>query len=142
MVTTAVQKMIDYVTEECQAVDLEQNYIDMLNECYSFDSVGGPFKGMQPADVLKEVDPTAYRCGFADYEREDTYEIDAETYLISDVDAARDEYIETLENEISALEDDADETDEEGDPTEDAEDAQDQIEALQADIAECQRYTF
>ena len=43
------------------------SYDESLDDCYTFDEVGGPFKGMSPARVLSEVDPTAYRCGLNDY---------------------------------------------------------------------------
>lgn len=42
-------------------------YNEMLDDCFSFASVGGPFEHMSPARVLAEVDPTAYRCGFNDW---------------------------------------------------------------------------
>lgn len=53
---------VDTDNEETKA-----QYDDMLNELYNFREVGGPFEHMDPARVLEEVDPIAYRCGFVDW---------------------------------------------------------------------------
>lgn len=47
--------------------DGHTKYDALLDELYSFGSVGGPFAHMSPSEVLKEVDPTAYRCGYNDW---------------------------------------------------------------------------
>lgn len=60
-------KVVERVKDELSPVDVEQRFDDMLDECYSFDSVGGPFESMLPSRVLKECDETAYRCGVNDY---------------------------------------------------------------------------
>jgi hypothetical protein len=49
------------ITED-QAMDL---YEDMLNECYRRVEFGN--LSYAPSTVLREVDPTAFRCGFNDY---------------------------------------------------------------------------
>lgn len=41
-----------------------QLYRDMLDEVYGEINIGVTF---QPSAVLEEMDPTAFRCGFADY---------------------------------------------------------------------------
>ena len=107
------QRIIDRVNEELTAVDLEISFADMLNECYNFELVGGPFSSMTPADVLKEVDPIAFRCGASDHS--DNYEeIDGEYYDRDEVEAIRDEIDEEIEAEEAAEaedeEADADET--------------------------------
>ena len=105
------QRIIDRVREELTAVDWEISFADMLNECYTFESVGGPFSSMTPADVLKAVDPTAFRCGASDHS--DNYEeIDGEYYDRDEVKAIRDEIDEEIEAEeaAEAEEADADET--------------------------------
>lgn len=48
-------------------MDVEERFSDMLDECYSFKSVGGPFAHMLPSRVLRECDETAFRCGANDY---------------------------------------------------------------------------
>jgi hypothetical protein len=45
-----------------------EEYDEMLNECYGTVQVGG--LEYDTAEVLKAVDPVAYRCGFADYHSE------------------------------------------------------------------------
>lgn len=62
-----VREAIETALNNLRAFDLESAYDDMLNECCSFDSVGGPFEDMTPSRVLAEVDPIAYRCGMDDY---------------------------------------------------------------------------
>lgn len=100
-----MKDLITHVTDNCTPVDREELFDQSLDECYSFDDVGGPFTHMVPSQVLKEMDPTAYRCGVNDYmDGEETYEIEGDTYWIKDVEAARDEFIEELETELSGLE--------------------------------------
>lgn len=45
--------------------ELEALYDDMLNECYP-DCKIGPYE-YSTARALSEVDPIAYRCGYADW---------------------------------------------------------------------------
>ena len=60
-------KVTERVKDELSPVDVESRFADMLDECYSFDSVGGPFAHMSPSRVLRECDETSYRCGVNDY---------------------------------------------------------------------------
>lgn len=61
------QKQIDAIRESLTPVDVEQAYRDMLDEVFSFESVGRAFAHMSPADVLLSQDPIAYHCGRHDY---------------------------------------------------------------------------
>ena len=70
--------------------ELEQLYQDMLDDVYGdIDICGYEY----PASaVLQDVDPIAYRCGFADYTSllidDDTMiEIDGEYYWTQDIDS-------------------------------------------------------
>lgn len=85
-------------------VDLEARYDDMIDECYSFKDVGGPFAFMLPSTVLKECDPIAYRCGLSDWEGEEFTEFDNEYYDKCEFSDALDECIEEIESEIEELE--------------------------------------
>jgi hypothetical protein len=97
--------MLGHIVEECTAIDCEQVYDDMLDECYNLEEVGGPFAYMLPSRVLREIDPIAYRCGCTDYiDSLDTYEVDGQTYYIHDVTKAQEDYIDGLEAELSDLE--------------------------------------
>jgi len=82
------------VEEDLTPIDTEESYKDMLNECYSFESVGGIFADMEPARVLEEMDPTAYRCGKNDYEDsldETCEEINDQYYNREEVQDIRDD---------------------------------------------------
>lgn len=89
----------DRVREELKAVDVEDFYIDMLDDSYSFSSVGGPFKGLRPSHVLKAVDLIAYNVGMNDWLHSENLveEIDGKYYIVDDVQVIRDE-IEADEN--------------------------------------------
>ena len=68
MTKEQIEKEIEQrVIGELTPVDTEQAYNDMLDECYSFKSVGGIFACMEPHRVLEVMDPIAYRCGKNDY---------------------------------------------------------------------------
>ena len=100
------EKLIERVEGELDPVDTEQAYCDMLDDCFSFDSVGGIFATMQPSRVLKEVDPIAYRCGHNDYIDSECKcntieEINDDYYDADEVQAIRDEIEEEEENDLS-----------------------------------------
>jgi len=44
--------------------EYEDQYDDFLFEVYGYVNLGAEY---HPADVLREIDPTAYRCGLNDY---------------------------------------------------------------------------
>lgn len=90
----------EYINQELAAraaadldeINMDQAYDEALDECYSFADVGGPFTYMAPSKVLKECDPTAYRCGFSDFldtESERVEEIGECYYIRDDVEALR-----------------------------------------------------
>lgn len=100
-----MQDLIDHIKANCTPIDREARFDQMLDEVYDFKSVGGPFAHMVPSQVLKEMDPTAYRCGVNDHmDGEDTYEIDCETYDKREVEDARDEFVSDLANDLEAIE--------------------------------------
>ena len=58
------------VYDEHEYIDIEEATIEMLNDSYSFEKVGGPFAHMSAGDVLKDYDPCAFRqevCNYQDY---------------------------------------------------------------------------
>lgn len=64
-----------FIMDNCKDVPeskLYDRYDEMLNECNDIVRIGS--LEYMPADVLHEVDPTAYRCGFSDW-------LDAEGYV-------------------------------------------------------------
>lgn len=107
--TTTQHPIIDQleqrIADECGSVDLAQRYDDMLDECYSFKSVGGIFAHMSPSRVLKECDPVAYRCGMVDFEDgENLVEIGGSYYEQNDAENVRDAMVSELEDEVAELE--------------------------------------
>lgn len=98
-----IRKELDEAREGLENFEIdndahEDEYRDMLDECFSFKPVGGIFAGMSPARVLEQCDEVAYRCGLNDY--------------IDSLDKADDpayreieERIEELESELSDAED-------------------------------------
>lgn len=89
---------------EVDEVDTELLLDGMLDDCYDFSSVGGPFSCMSPSEVLKEVDPIAYNCALSEYidslSQEDEYEmVDGLLYLKEDIAEA----YEDLKEEAKAF---------------------------------------
>lgn len=105
---TRLQRLVDNFDPSER--DIEDAWDAMLDEHYSFGSVGGPFAGMSPSRVLKECSPTDYRCGLVDYQD----------------DLSRDGYPDMTDEEGMTLEEREDELEE----------AQDVVDDLEAQIAE------
>ena len=99
------------IAADCSPVDREAAFNEMLDECYSFADVGGPFASMAPSRVLLECDPVAHRCGVNDYaDGQPWVEVAGETYQQDDAEAVKQELAEELESQLAEIEDDADET--------------------------------
>jgi hypothetical protein len=102
---TIAETITARIIADCRPVDREARFDAMLDDCYSFESIGGPFAYMQPSAVLREMDPTAYRCGVNDMEdAEEWVEIEGEYYERADVEQAIEDAKTDLECEISDLE--------------------------------------
>jgi hypothetical protein len=99
------KEVIERVQAELDPIDIEELYDRMLDECYP------PFMGSYSTSmVLKEVDPTAYRCGMNDYadsiSRDACYEeIDEELYDADEVQSIRDEIQAEIDEEEEEDED-------------------------------------
>ena len=65
------------IADSCDIIDQEDVYDDFLDECYSFESVGGVFTYMNPSTVMAECDSVAYEQG------KDEYFGDSETFIFS-----------------------------------------------------------
>jgi predicted nucleic acid-binding Zn-ribbon protein len=94
----AKQKEIDNF--ELDVDDYVEQYEEMINETNETVKIGS--LEYEPAYVLKEVDPTAYRCGLNDY----VDSID-KTELTDYMDL--EEELEELENELTDLENELEE---------------------------------
>ena len=93
---------------ECDPDDLADQFDECLNEAGSIKVAGSTF---YPSQILKECDPTAYRCGlndFADsyFNKEETEEYQSLQSEIDDIQEEIDQLesgIEDLESEIEDL---------------------------------------
>jgi predicted nucleic acid-binding Zn-ribbon protein len=96
------QKQDELNNLEIDAEDYEDQYNDMLDECYP------ELFNMLPSDILRQCDPIAYRCGLVDY----VYSID-----IRDTNEYQEleQEIEDLEDELSDLEDELSDLEDEDD---------------------------
>ncbi len=140
----AIAAMLEHISQECSRVDTDELYDSMLDECFSFESVGGIFSCMSPSRVLRECDPVAYRCGKNDWldgERDNLVEIGGEYYRSDDVGKARGEFIDGLSDELDELQSktgDLDATDDE----QELEKLNDEIQRKESAIEACQDYAF
>jgi len=85
---------------ELDPSDYEEQYDDMLNECYD------ELFNILPSTILEKCDPIAYRCGLNDYVDSLDNE-DNEDYIVLT------EELEELNNELEELEDQINELEEE-----------------------------
>lgn len=96
----SLQSQIAEVKKEINNFDAsdyisESEYDDMLDECYDMVHIGN--LSYYPSQVLREVDPVAYRCGYNDYI--DSVELEE----IPEYQELQ-EQLEELENELEELE--------------------------------------
>lgn len=146
----ALRLITEKVRENHKPVHSEARYRDMLDECYDFSSVGGPFAHMSAARVLEEMDPTAYRCGKNDWmDGEDIREFDGDEWDGSDLDEAKEEVENALESEISDKEKEIEgiRSEPEDDANEESNSERisellDEIDELNAILAAVKAYTF
>jgi len=109
----------DYVFTE-DDID-EREYDDMLDEVYEEPNICGMY--YNPSYALKEVDPTAYRCGLADWRYEKYTEMrdelieQVEALEPGDDDYVNDYYVECFEERNDEDDDDDDEDDDEEEET-------------------------
>jgi hypothetical protein len=95
-----------HIADNCTPIDREAAFDAMLDDCYTFEKVGGPFACMSPSRVLRVCDPVAYRCGVNDYaDGEEWTEIGSETYETKATEIARTEFVGELESEADQLDD-------------------------------------
>lgn len=134
--TDLTQDMLQHVKDACTPIDREERFREMLRECYDFERVGGPFAHMDPAQVLEEFDPVAFRCGVNDYmDGEDTYEIEGETYESSEVDEAAEEYLDGLREDRDAAQAELDDAEDDDPDTS-------EVDRLTAIIDACESYEW
>ena len=74
------------IKEHCEAIDAEELFEEVLNECYGSVKVG--CCEWDAGHAMKELDPVAFRCGVSDYVSDDErfVEVDGEYYQVSDIE--------------------------------------------------------
>ncbi|MCP4708639.1 MAG: hypothetical protein GY869_08450 [Planctomycetes bacterium] len=82
------------IAQHCQPVDGAELFCDMLDECYPEVTVG--CCTFNPSEVMKELDPTAFRIGVGEYldslkEDMHLYEVNNDYYQVSDIEEMLDE---------------------------------------------------
>jgi peptidoglycan hydrolase CwlO-like protein len=133
-------KLLKQISDNLTSLDTEELYANMLDEVYPDCEIAG--MSFTTSRALKELDPTAFRCGEADYISElSLVEIGGDYYEQDAVEAERDALVEELESEVSDLEDEISDFDEDDDKEEIAE-CQTKISALTAEIEELQNLSF
>lgn len=127
------------IARDCVAIDREARFDEVMNESYSFASVGGPFAGLRPAEVLKKCDAVAYRTCVNDFaSREHWTEVDGEWYEARAVKGIADTFVSVLEGRISEI---GEAVEQMGDPLERIA-AEETLAELRAAIGEVRRHVF
>lgn len=139
----ATQSIIDRlnaeIASECQPFDREEAFREMIRQCYSFESVGGPFKWMDPAKILEDNDETAFRCGVNDHcDSLGLVEVGVESYEQHEVEAVKERLVESLESELEDL------TNQllEEEPGVDCADLEQQISIIKSDLETLEKHSF
>lgn len=150
---TIIQRLEAKIAEDYRPIDREERFDQMLDECYDFAKVGGPFAHMSPANVLKECDPTAYRCGVNDFaDGENWVEVAGDTYDRDDAEKAQAELVDELEGDIADIEAQIEELEAEDAENEMPEEGEtnaaeilgltSRLETMRGTLAELERYSF
>lgn len=142
-------KLLKQISDNLTPLDTEELYANMLDDCYGEVEIAG--MNFQTSRALKELDPTAFRCGEMDYiDSLSLVEIDGDYYEQDAVEAERDSLLTDLEMELSELEEDFLENEKdiknevisEDEGAAESEKLQVKIENLTAEIGEIREYTF
>ena len=142
-------KLLKQISDNLAPLDTEELYANMLDDCYGEVEIAG--MTFQTSRALKELDPTAFRCGLVDYiDSLSLVEIQGDYYEQDAVEQERDSLVDDLESELSDLEDELLENEKDIKNEVISEDAgqneseklQAQIDALTAEIEEIKDYCF
>ena len=97
-------KLKEIIIQNLERVNVDQQYDDLLDECYSSKSVGGVFAHMSPSRVLQECDSVAYRCGLNDYiDAQEYVEINGDYYDRADCENQREQLFDAMDAQKDEL---------------------------------------
>lgn len=135
-------KLLKQITDNLTPLDTEELYAGMLDDCYGECEIAG--MKFTTSRALKELDPTAYRCGENDYiDSLSLVEINGDYYERDAVEAERDSLVTDLESAIEAVEEDlASEEECEEPDSEEISSLKLRIVELQEELEEIKEYTF
>lgn len=142
-------KLLKQITNNLTPLDTEELYANMLDDCYGEVSIAG--MNYQTSRALKELDPTAFRCGEVDYiDSLSLVEIGGDYYEQDAVETERDSLLTDLEMEADEFKGDIDQvnddildeiyTQEEGEV--EIRKIQEKLDALTAEIEKIKEYVF
>lgn len=100
-----MNKLEQLIVDKLKAIDVDSRYDDMLDDIYPDCTVAG--MSFATSRALKELDPTAYRCGLGDYISEENFvEINGEYYDGDECETVKDDLVSETESRIEAVEED------------------------------------
>jgi hypothetical protein len=139
-----IEELEKRIIAEVEKIDREGRYRDLIDECYSFKDVGGPFAHMTPSRVLEEVDPTAFRCGVNDYgDGEGWTEVRGDDYPGDECDTIKETLIEEIEAQIDDLQTEIEEEEGQDEPdTDTIKDTEERLSVLNSQLADLKAHSF
>ena len=141
MNTPIIEKLEQQIKTNCGEIDIEERFNEMLDESYGEINICG--SKYQASYALKEMDPTAHRCGMVDYESSEGFiEINGDYYEQDECESEKADLISDLESEISDAEGELEELEEEikelEEEIEESEEVTDDTKEKRAEIASLQ----
>lgn len=105
------------IAEELESIDVDSRYDDFLDDVYPDLTIAG--MSFSTSRALKELDPTAYRCGMNDWiDSENFVEINGDYYDADDCERIKDEMLSEIESRIEAVEEEISEEEDSDEPCE------------------------
>ncbi len=138
-----IERLQNHISAECHEIDTERAYDEMLDDIYA-DNLKGPFEHLSPSRILREMSPTDYRCGFADFtdSRSDEWtEVDGYWYETKEVDEAKESFLDALRSDLEGTEKELADEENDDDPS-NAPALREQVKRLEAEIAAVESHSF
>lgn len=98
-----IAALIAHIVAELTTVDVEAAYRTFLDDAHPEVEVAG--LTFSPSRIVEEMDPTAFRCGCADFSDSEPWtEIAGDYYRDDELDTAKAEFLAEREGELRELE--------------------------------------